>query len=115
MSSTEATVQNDAPALKPDRSVRDRLLEPNRNFSNSEMKVVRVLLANYPAAGLTTVSKLSKQAGVSDPTVLRLAQRLGFEGFAEMQDALLAEVSRIQFLKDFSGTRKLYKLIQINK
>ena len=92
MSSTEATVQNDAPALKPDRSVRDRLLEPNRNFSNSEMKVVRVLLANYPAAGLTTVSKLSKQAGVSDPTVLRLAQRLGFEGFAEMQDALLAEV-----------------------
>ncbi len=92
MSSTEATVHRDLPALKPGRSVRDRLLEPNRNFSNSEMKAVRVLLANYPAAGLTTVSKLAKQAGVSDPTVLRLAQRLGFDGFAEMQEALLAEV-----------------------
>ena len=92
MTTTEATVHRDPPATKPGRSVRDRLLEPNRNFSNSEMKAVRALLANYPAAGLTTVSKLAKQAGVSDPTVLRLAQRLGFEGFAEMQEALLAEV-----------------------
>jgi DNA-binding MurR/RpiR family transcriptional regulator len=92
MTSTEATESRDSPASKPGRSVRDRLLEPNRNFSNSEMKAVRVMLANYPAAGLTTVSKLAKQAGVSDPTVLRLAQRLGFEGFAEMQEALLAEV-----------------------
>src|SRR6476660_10271304 len=92
MTSTEANVRRDTPARKPAPSVRDRLLEPNRNFSNSEMKAVRVLLGNYPAAGLTTVSKLAKQAGVSDPTVLRLAQRLGFEGFAEMQEALLAEV-----------------------
>ena len=92
MTSTEATVHRNLPALKPGRSVRDRLMEPNRNFSNSEMKAVRVLLANYPAAGLTTVSKLAKQAGVSDPTVLRLAQRLGFVGFAKMQESLLAEV-----------------------
>ncbi|MCA3561913.1 MAG: MurR/RpiR family transcriptional regulator [Aestuariivirga sp.] len=92
MTSTEATVYRDSPARKPSRSVRDRLLEPNRKFSNSEMKAVRVLLANYPAAGLTTVSKLAKQAGVSDPTVLRLAQRLGYDGFAGMQEALLAEV-----------------------
>ncbi len=92
MTSTVATVPRDTTARKPGRSVRDRMLEPNRNFSNSEMKAVRVLLANYPAAGLTTVSKLAKQAGVSDPTVLRLAQRLGFDGFAEMQEALLAEV-----------------------
>ena len=92
MTSTEATAHREPLALKPGRSVRDKLLEPNRNFSNSEMKAVRALLANYPAAGLTTVSKLAKQAGVSDPTVLRLAQRLGFVGFAEMQEALLAEV-----------------------
>lgn len=74
------------------QTVRDRLMEQGRAFSNSELKVVRILLANYPAAGLTTVSKLAKQAGVSDPTALRLAQRLGFEGFTEMQEALLAEV-----------------------
>lgn len=77
---------------KPPRTVRERLMEPGRSFSNSELKVVRMLLANYPAAGLTTVSKLAKSAGVSDPTVLRLAVRLGFQGFAGMQGALLAEV-----------------------
>jgi len=92
MTSTEATVHRESTAARPGRSVRDRLLEPDRNFTNSEMKAVRVLLGNYPASGLTTVSKLAKQAGVSDPTVLRLAQRLGYDGFAEMQEALLAEV-----------------------
>lgn len=56
------------------------------------MKVVRHLLANYPAAGLTTVSRLAKLAGVSDPTVLRLATRIGYQGFTELQEALLAEV-----------------------
>lgn len=73
-------------------TVRDRLLGPGTGFSQSELKVVRVLLANYPAAGLTTVSKLAKAAGVSDPTVLRLGVRLGFDGFADLQAALLAEV-----------------------
>jgi DNA-binding MurR/RpiR family transcriptional regulator len=74
------------------QTVRDRLMEPGAAFSNSELKVVRQLLTNYPAAGLTTVSKLAKSADVSDPTVLRLAARLGFDGYAELQAALLAEV-----------------------
>lgn len=68
------------------------LMESDRNFSNAEMLVVRQLLGNYPAAGLTTVSKLAQLAEVSDPTVLRVATRLGFSGFAELQQALLAEV-----------------------
>ena len=72
--------------------MRAKLLEPGTSFSKSELKAVRVLLSNYPAAGLTTVSKLARQAGVSDPTVLRLAARIGFEGFAAMQEALLTEV-----------------------
>ena len=77
---------------KPPLSVRARLMEAGRPFSDAELKVVRHLLANYPAAGLTTVSRLAKLAGVSDPTVLRLATRIGFHGFAELQETLLAEV-----------------------
>jgi DNA-binding MurR/RpiR family transcriptional regulator len=92
MTRTTAAKKSGSPADKRPRSVRDRLMETDRGFPDSELKVARILLANYPAAGLTTVSKLAKQASVSDPTVLRLAQRLGFEGFAEMQAALLAEV-----------------------
>lgn len=75
-----------------DGTVRDRLMNAEGGFSNAELKVVRTLLANYPAAGLTTISRLAKAAEVSDPTVLRLANRLGYEGFGDMQAALLAEV-----------------------
>ncbi|HTN98501.1 MAG TPA: MurR/RpiR family transcriptional regulator, partial [Nordella sp.] len=37
-------------------------------------------------------SRLAQQAEVSDPTVIRLATKLGFSGFIEMQQALLAEL-----------------------
>lgn len=80
------------PALPVAGTVRHRLMNAEGGFSNAELKVVRTLLANYPAAGLTTISRLAKASEVSDPTVLRLASRLGFDGFGDMQAALLAEV-----------------------
>lgn len=73
-------------------TVRGMLLDAGRKFSKAEMRVVRQLLANYPAAGLTTISKLAQLSDVSDPTVLRVATRLGFAGFADLQQALLTEV-----------------------
>ena len=73
-------------------SVRDRLTDPGRSFTKAEMKVVRELLANYPVGGLTTVSSLARRAHVSDPTVVRLVAKLGYEGFGELQKSLLAEV-----------------------
>lgn len=87
-----STARSPLPGARPARSVRDMLMEAGRNFSKAELLVVRQLLANYPAAGLTTISRLAQLAGVSDPTVLRVATRLGFGGFAELQQALLAEV-----------------------
>ncbi|MEZ5926033.1 MAG: MurR/RpiR family transcriptional regulator [Hyphomicrobiaceae bacterium] len=76
----------------PPRSIRERLLDGGLDLSKAEVKVARELLANYPAAGLSTISRLADLAGVSDPTVLRFAGRLGFGGFGEMQESLLAEV-----------------------
>lgn len=73
-------------------SVRDRLLHGGLALSKAEVKVARELLANYPAAGLSTISRLAKRAGVSDPTVLRFASRLGFKSYGGLQDALLREV-----------------------
>lgn len=84
--------QSDSPAGPQGGTVRDRLLNAESGFSNAELKVVRTLLSNYPAAGLTTIARLAKAAEVSDPTVLRLAGRLGYDGFGQMQDALLTEV-----------------------
>ncbi|AEV84680.1 RpiR family transcriptional regulator [Actinoplanes sp. SE50] len=61
--------------------------------SPAERKVARVLLAAYPQAGLETVAALAGRAGVSAPTVLRLAGRLGFTGFPELQKALRQELT----------------------
>jgi DNA-binding MurR/RpiR family transcriptional regulator len=72
--------------------VRERLLHGGLALSKSEVKVARELLANYPAAGLSTISRLASRAGVSDPTVLRFAGRLGFKSYGGLQDALLTEV-----------------------
>ncbi len=48
--------------------------------------------------------ELSKAAGVSNPTVIRLAYRLGFSGFPEFQKALQkAAEKKIDSLERFSG------------
>ncbi|WP_020502492.1 MurR/RpiR family transcriptional regulator [Sciscionella marina] len=64
-------------------------------LSPSERKVGRILLAAYPIAGLETVSELAKRAGVSAPTVLRFAARLGFGSYPAFQDALHREVHEL--------------------
>ncbi|GLY80057.1 MurR/RpiR family transcriptional regulator [Actinoallomurus iriomotensis] len=74
-------------------SVRKLLLTTMDELSNGERKVARALLAQYPAAGLTTVSDLAASAGVSPPTVVRFVTRLGFGGFPAFQRALVHELN----------------------
>lgn len=73
-------------------AIRDRLTDGSAAMTRADLKVARTLLANYPTAGLSTLSRLAGQAGVSAPTVLRFVNKLGFEGFAAFRQALLAEV-----------------------
>ncbi|MBV7518919.1 MurR/RpiR family transcriptional regulator [Ensifer sp. ENS12] len=73
-------------------AIRDRLTDGEIAFTRAELKIVRQLLSNYPAAGLNTVAHLAAAAGVSNPTVVRFANKLGYEGYPEFQTALLGEV-----------------------
>lgn len=73
-------------------AIRDRLTNGSVQLTPSDLKVARALLADYPAAGLNTVAQLAALAGVSGPTVVRFASRLGFDGFPDFQKALLGEV-----------------------
>ncbi|MEU2508947.1 MurR/RpiR family transcriptional regulator [Streptomyces sp. NPDC007863] len=68
--------------------IRGRLGE----LSPAERKVARVLLAGYPAAVFETVATIAERAGVSAPTVLRCASRLGYRGFPDLQAALRSEL-----------------------
>lgn len=73
-------------------AIRDVLMRQDIALTPSEEKIVRLLLTDYPTSGLGTASNLARRAGVSDPTVVRLVMKLGYEGFSDFQEKLLAEV-----------------------
>ncbi|MFD4370133.1 MurR/RpiR family transcriptional regulator [Streptomyces sp. NPDC058486] len=62
------------------------------DLSPAERKVARILLAGYPSAVFETVATIADRAGVSAPTVLRCASRLGYKGFPDLQAALRQEL-----------------------
>ncbi|MCF6116982.1 MAG: MurR/RpiR family transcriptional regulator [Mesorhizobium sp.] len=73
-------------------AIRDVLMRGDLALTPSEEKIVRLLLTDYPTSGLGTASSLARRAGVSDPTVVRLVVKLGYDGFGDFQAKLLAEV-----------------------
>jgi DNA-binding MurR/RpiR family transcriptional regulator len=76
-----------------DGSVATRAGAALPSLSKAERRVGRALLADYPSAGLASAARLAERAEVSPPTVLRFAQSLGYEGFADLQVALRAELT----------------------
>ena len=78
---------------QPPQSVATRTSAALPMLSKAERRVGRALLADYPSAGLASAARLAQRAEVSPPTVLRFAQSLGYDGFADLQVALRAELS----------------------
>ena len=70
-----------------------RLLADMDSFTNSERRVCRAILADYPVYGLESVTTLANKSNVSVATVLRLVAKLGFMGFPQFQAALRTELS----------------------
>ncbi|MCT9868359.1 MurR/RpiR family transcriptional regulator [Paenarthrobacter aurescens] len=79
--------------LHSERNLKRTIANSMDSLSKGERKVARALLASYPAAGLSTVAQLAGDAGVSPPTVLRFATRLGYSGFPDLQKALVHEIN----------------------
>ncbi len=61
-------------------------------FTQSEKKVARAILADYPAAGLQTVAELAKDSNVSGQTVIRFVASLGFSSFPAFHARLIEEL-----------------------
>ena len=57
-------------------------------FSKGQRLIAQYLLEHYDRAAYMTASKLGALAQVSESTVVRFANELGFEGYPEMQRAL---------------------------
>ena len=81
--------------MPPQRSttVAERLRLMSGELTAAERKLMAALFANYPMAGLGSITDFAREADVSTPSVLRLAKKLGFAGFPSFQDELRSELS----------------------
>jgi DNA-binding MurR/RpiR family transcriptional regulator len=76
----------------------DALLFPERlrfvqdELSASQLRVARFLLAQPQQGGSLAAVRIGQAVGVSESTVVRLALRLGYDGFPEMQDDIARSV-----------------------
>lgn len=70
----------------------DRLRQSIPMLTPAERRLAGHMLDHYPVAALASITALAKAADVSSPTVVRLAQKLGFKGYPDLQSTLRAEV-----------------------
>lgn len=63
------------------------------DFSKGHRAIARFILANYDKASYMTAAVLGKNAGVSESTVVRFANAMGYDGFPEFSSALADYVS----------------------
>ena len=61
-------------------SVKIRMQDCMDSLTAAERQLAAVILQDYPVAGLGTITSLAESAGVSTPTVIRMARKLGFGG-----------------------------------
>lgn len=74
-------------------TIAERIRLQGKRLTGAEHKLVDALLANYPVAGLSSITDFAASASVSTPSVLRLAKKLGFAGFPAFQAELRAELT----------------------
>jgi len=74
------------------QAIQDRVRRELASFTEAERRVAHALLGEYPTAGLETVARFARRAATSGPTILRFVARLGFDSYADFQDALRAEI-----------------------
>lgn len=61
-------------------------------LTRAERQLASHIQRNYPVAALGSITALARSAEVSSPTVVRLAQKLGFKGYPDLQASLRAEL-----------------------
>ncbi|MEG0774810.1 MurR/RpiR family transcriptional regulator [Clostridium sp.] len=77
-------------------------------LSKGQKLIAEYILKHYDKAAFMTAAKLGSSVGVSESTVVRFANELGYEGYPELQKALqeliknkLTTVQRIELSNDF--------------
>ncbi len=75
-----------------DLTVAERIRSRFESLTRAERQLANAMLENYPVSGLGSITTVAEVSGVSTPTVARMARKLGFGGFPELQATLRAEL-----------------------
>lgn len=65
-----------------------RIEKKSDSFSKGQKRLAEYIKTNYDIAAYLTASKLGKEAGVSESTVVRFAYQLEYDGYPELQKAI---------------------------
>ena len=87
-------------------------------FSKGQKRIASLITESYDKAAFMTASRLGKQAGVSESTVVRFAMELGYDGYPEMQRAMqemvlnrLTAVQRMGITSDRMGSQDVVSTV----
>lgn len=89
--------------------------EKYKTMSKGQKLLANYTMENYPKVAFMTASRLGDTVGVSESTVVRFANALGFSGYPKFQDALqeliktkLTTVERVEMAnRDYSTDSKV--------
>ncbi len=73
-------------------TVAERIRSKFDSLTRAERQLGNAMLENYPVSGLGSITAVAEASDVSTPTVVRMAKKLGFSGFPNMQAALRVEL-----------------------
>jgi DNA-binding MurR/RpiR family transcriptional regulator len=90
--------------------VNDRIGGAGRTLTAAERRVAQVILERPQLVAFGTVADLAGQAGAGAATVVRLAGKLGFEGFSALQSSVRRDLSHqlrpaVERIRELEGTR----------
>ncbi|MCF8481092.1 MAG: MurR/RpiR family transcriptional regulator [Rhodospirillum sp.] len=74
------------------QTVAERIRARFDDLTRAERQLANTILENYPVSGLGSITTVAEASGVSTPTVARMAKKLGFGGFPDLQGALRGEL-----------------------
>ncbi|MDK2902604.1 MAG: hypothetical protein PWQ93_523 [Clostridiales bacterium] len=95
-----------------------RIKEHYQSMSKGQKLIAEYIMAHYEKAAFMTASRIGEQVGVSESTVVRFADLLGYDGYPALQKALrelirnkLTTVQRIEMSADFNDPNVLFKTV----
>jgi DNA-binding MurR/RpiR family transcriptional regulator len=73
-------------------TVAERINSRFDSLTRAERQLANAMLENYPVSGMGSITTIAENSGVSTPTAVRMAKKLGFRGFPDLQAALRSEL-----------------------